>query len=125
MGKVITSRGSLSFALATRFSKMEEAESLVTGLPQPLQYSLAARANSSLRWSFSSVMVPTVEREVRTGLVWSMAIAGGMPSTASTWGFSILSWNLRAYRHHDAWHPPTPPPHPHATTRAFNTHTQP
>jgi hypothetical protein len=24
-------------------------------------------------------MVPTVEREVRTGLVWSMAIAGGMP----------------------------------------------
>jgi len=30
--------------------------------------------------------VPTVEREVRTGLVWSMAIAGGMPSIASTCG---------------------------------------
>ena len=25
-------------------------------------------------------MVPTVDRDVRTGLVWSMAIAGGMPS---------------------------------------------
>ena len=25
-------------------------------------------------WSFSSVIVPTVEREVRTGLVWSMAM---------------------------------------------------
>ena len=31
-------------------------------------------------------MVPTVEREVRTGLVWSMAMAGGMPSMASAIG---------------------------------------
>ncbi len=28
-------------------------------------------------------MVPTVERDVRTGLVWSMAMAGGMPSMRS------------------------------------------
>ena len=27
-------------------------------------------------------MVPTVEREVRTGFVWSMAMAGGMPVDA-------------------------------------------
>ena len=44
-----------------------------------------------------SLAVPTVEREVRTGLVWSMAIAGGMPSTASTCGLSIRSRNCRAY----------------------------
>ena len=44
-------------------------ESRRTGAPQPRQCSVAARANSSFRWSFSSVMVPTVEREVRTGLV--------------------------------------------------------
>ena len=47
--------------------------------PQPRQNNCAVRANKSFRWSFSSVMVPTVEREVRTGLVWSIAIAGGMP----------------------------------------------
>ena len=42
-------------------------------------------------------MVPTVEREVRTGLVWSMAMAGGTPSTASTAGRSIRSRNCRVY----------------------------
>ena len=40
-------------------------------------------------------MVPTVEREVRTGLVWSMAMAGGMPSTRSTRGLSMRSRNCR------------------------------
>src|SRR2546421_231248 len=35
--------------------------SLTTGLPQPRQWSLAARAKSSFRWSFSSVIVPTDE----------------------------------------------------------------
>ena len=44
-------------------------------------FSAYARPNSSFRWSLSSVIVPTVERELRTGLVWSMAIAGGTPST--------------------------------------------
>jgi hypothetical protein len=58
--------------------------------------SCAARANSSFRWSFSSVIVPTVEREERTGLVWSMAIAGGTPSTRSTAGLSMRSRNWRA-----------------------------
>ena len=67
-----------------------------TGLPQFRQCSFAARAKSSFRWSFSSVIVPTVEREVRTGLVWSMAIAGGMPSIASTCGLSMRSRNCRA-----------------------------
>jgi hypothetical protein len=58
--------------------------------------SSAARANSSFRWSFSSVIVPTVEREERTGLVWSMAMAGGTPSTLSTAGLSMRSRNWRA-----------------------------
>ncbi len=48
---------------------MLSAVSLRTGLPQQLQNNAAARANRSLRWSFSSVIVPTVERDVRTGLV--------------------------------------------------------
>ena len=54
------------------------------------------RANNNFRWSFSSVMVPTVERELRTGLVWSIAIAGGTPSTLSTAGLSMRSRNWRA-----------------------------
>jgi hypothetical protein len=65
-------------------------------LPVALSNSSAARANSSLRWSFSSVIVPTVERELRTGLVWSIAIAGGTPSTLSTAGRSMRSRNWRA-----------------------------
>ncbi len=59
--------------------------------------SRAARANSSFRWSLISVIVPTVERDERTGLVWSMAMAGGTPSTLSTAGLSIRSRNWRAY----------------------------
>src|SRR5256886_13813933 len=77
---------------------MEAGLSLTTGLPQPRQCSLAARAKSSFRWSFSSVIVPTVQREVRKGLVWSMAIAGGMPSTASTCGLSLWATDSRAYQ---------------------------
>ena len=68
-----------------------------TGSAVALSNSSVARANSSFRWSFSSVIVPTVEREVRTGLVWSIAIAGGMPSTRSTLGLSMRSRNCRAY----------------------------
>ncbi|CFN63976.1 Uncharacterised protein [Bordetella pertussis] len=41
-------------------------------------------------------MVPTVLRELRTGLVWSMAIAGRMPSMRSTCGLSMRSRNWRA-----------------------------
>ena len=67
-----------------------------TGSAQRSQYSVAARANSSFRWSFSSVIVPTVLRLVRTGLVWSMAMAGGTPSTRSTAGRSMRSRNWRA-----------------------------
>jgi len=48
---------------------MLSALSRRTGLPQLRQNSSAARAKRSFRWSLSSVMVPTVEREVRTGFV--------------------------------------------------------
>ncbi len=67
-----------------------------TGRWQCRQWSVAARANSSLRWSLISVIVPTVEREVRTGLTWSMAIAGGIPSMLVTRGLSQRSRNWRA-----------------------------
>ena len=39
---------------------------------------------------------PTVLRDVRTGLVWSIAIAGGTPSMRSTAGRSMRSRNCRA-----------------------------
>jgi hypothetical protein len=45
----------------------------------------------------SSVIVPTVERELRTGFVWSIAMAGGMPAIESTCGRSMRSRNWRAY----------------------------
>jgi hypothetical protein len=41
-------------------------------------------AKRSFRWSCSSVIVPTVERDVFTGRRWSIAIAGRMPSMRST-----------------------------------------
>ena len=41
-------------------------------------------------------MVPTVERELRTGLVWSIAMAAGTPSTLSTAGRSMRSKNCLA-----------------------------
>ena len=50
-------------------SQMPSGVSRRTARPQPRQKSRPARAKRSLMWSFSSVMVPTVEREVRTGLV--------------------------------------------------------
>ena len=40
-----------------------------TGMAHFRQYRVAPRAKSSLRWSLISVIVPTVDREVRTGLV--------------------------------------------------------
>ena len=61
-----------------------------------LSNNCAARANNNFKWSFSSVMVPTVERELRTGLVWSMAMAAGTPSTLSTAGRSMRSKNCLA-----------------------------
>ena len=70
--------------------------STVIALPQPGQKRRARLAKSSLRWSLSSVIVPTVERDVRTGLIWRMAMAGGMPSTESTSGGSMRSRNMRA-----------------------------
>ncbi len=60
---------------------MVSAVSWRTGSAVTRSNSAAARPKSSFRWSLSSVIVPTVERELRTGLVWSMAIAGGTPST--------------------------------------------
>src|SRR5215471_5171367 len=44
---------------------MLSALSRRTGRPQLRQHSSAARANSSFRWSLSSVIVPTVERDRR------------------------------------------------------------
>src|SRR3989344_1371238 len=48
-----------------------------TGCAVCLSNNWPARANSSFRWSFSSVIVPTVERLERTGVVWSIGMAGG------------------------------------------------
>ena len=82
--------------LAFRSAAMLAGVSACTGKAVAASNSLAARANKSLKWSFSSVIVPTVERLLRTGLVWSMAMAGGTPSTASTAGRSMRSKNWRA-----------------------------
>jgi len=70
--------------------------SSVTGRAVCRSNSWAARANSNFRWSLSSVIVPTVLRLERTGLVWSIAMAGGTPSTESTAGRSMRSRNWRA-----------------------------
>ena len=96
-GKVRTSRGSPD-AAARRSSSAYTVSgvSCCTGSAVVLSNRLPARENRSLRWSFSSVMVPTVERLERTGLVWSMAMAGGTPSTLSTAGLSMRSRNWRA-----------------------------
>ena len=93
-GKHTTRRGSPAAARARRSAAMLTAESRRTGLPQ--QRAGVRHAYSSLKWSASSVIVPTVEREVRTGLVWSIAIAGGTPSIRSTCGLSMRSRNWRA-----------------------------
>jgi hypothetical protein len=52
--------------------------------------------NSSRSTSWISVMVPTVERALRTALRASSATAGRMLSIASTGGRSIWSRNWRA-----------------------------
>jgi len=96
-GKVMTRRGSpWAAARATRSAWMLSGVSCRTGCAVWRSKSWPARANSSFRWSFSSVIVPTVLRLVRTGLVWSMAMAGGTPSTRSTAGRSMRSRNWRA-----------------------------
>jgi hypothetical protein len=96
-GNVNTSRGSPACAArVTIASTIDAGVSRRTGCAQRRQCRVDVRANSSLRWSLTSVIVPTVEREVRTGLVWSIAIAGGTPSMRSTLGLSIRSRNWRA-----------------------------
>ena len=75
---------------------MDGALSLVMTLSHPEQWRTPILANRSFRWSYSSVMVPTVDREVLTGRVWSMAMVGGMFSMESTSGFSMRSRNCRA-----------------------------
>ena len=94
-GKVMTQRGSPTLK-ACSCAKMVCALSCFTASAVCLSNNCAARANNNFKWSFSSVMVPTVERELRTGLVWSMAIAAGTPSTLSTAGLSMRSKNCRA-----------------------------
>ena len=64
--------------------------------PHLLQYGTARRANRSFKKSVSSVMVPTVERDVRTGWWLSMASAGGMPRISSARGRSMRSRNCLA-----------------------------
>ena len=73
------------------------ADSRRTSSPHPSQTVRPARAKSSRRWSWISVAVATVERGLRDSVRWRMAIAGQMPSTSSTRGFSIRSRNCRAY----------------------------
>jgi|GEM_PF-4543437 len=83
-------------ATSSSLSKTLSGVSRVTSLPQPPQYSVAARANRSFTKSVISVIVPTVEREVLTGFVWLMAMAGGMPEILSARGLSMRSRNWRA-----------------------------
>ena len=94
-GKVMIQRGS-PLLRANSFLKIESGVSCCTACAVCLSNKWAARANNNFKWSFNSVMVPTVERELRTGLVWSMAMAGGTPSTLSTAGRSMRSRNCRA-----------------------------
>ncbi len=97
MGKVMESRGSpAACARAVISAKIDSGLSRRTGRAHSRHDSRPARAKSSFRWSLISVIVPTVEREVRTGFVWSMAMAGGMPSIESTCGLSMRSRNCRA-----------------------------
>ena len=86
---------------------MLSAVSRRTGAPQRGNASCAARAYSSFRWSFSSVIVPTVERDVRTGLVWSIAMAGGnavdaIHHAACPCGRGIAARTARRSRRSDA-----------------------
>src|SRR5574343_264089 len=95
-GKVTTRRGSpAAAARAARSARLVSGLSWGTGCAVCRSNSCAARANSSLRWSLSSVIVPTVERLVRTGVVWAIAVAGGTPSTVSTAGRSRRARNWR------------------------------
>ncbi len=66
-----------------------------TSTPQSGQWSRPMRANKSLRWSLSSVAVPTVERLPRTGFFCSSAIAGRMFLMASRSGRSMRSIKRR------------------------------
>ncbi len=81
---------------ASRRSAAAVADSRRTGRPQPSQAVRPARANSSRRWSWISVAVATVDRGLRESVRCRMAIAGQIPCTSSTRGFSIRSRNWRA-----------------------------
>ena len=55
------------------------------------------RAKRSLRYSYISVVVPTVERGLRLMTFCSMAIAGGMPLMKSHSGLFLRPRNCLAY----------------------------
>ncbi len=72
------------------------AESRRTSSPHPSHTVRPARAKSRRRWSWISVAVATVERGLRDRVRCRIAIAGQIPSTSSTLGFSMRSRNWRA-----------------------------
>ena len=61
------------------------------------QYGVPAFANKSLKWSYNSVTVPTVDLGFLFVVFWSIDIAGDSPSIESTSGFSVPPRNWRAY----------------------------
>ena len=68
-----------------------------TSLPLTGEYVRPILAKISRRKSYTSVVVATVERGLRTLTFCSMAMAGGTPSMESTSGLFILPRNWRAY----------------------------
>ena len=63
----------------------------------PVELPASTSAEEVTQWlSASGFTRVQAEREVRTGLVWSMAIAGGIPTIASICGLSMRSRNWRA-----------------------------
>ncbi len=80
----------------SRRSTADSAVSLVTWVPHESQIVRPMRAKSTRRWSWISVAVATVERGLRDGARWRSAMAGQIPSSRSTSGFSIRSRNCRA-----------------------------
>ena len=87
---------SASWLLSSLF-QTANGTSRVTGSLQWSQWHWARCVHNCFMWSQTSVIVPMVERVVRTVLRWPSAIAGGMPSMRSTCGLSIRSKNWRTY----------------------------
>ncbi|MBP1686616.1 MAG: hypothetical protein H6Q33_2759 [Deltaproteobacteria bacterium] len=65
-------------------SHTDSADSVATTWPHSRQCRTPIFANNSLKWSCSSVIVATVDRDVFTVLPWLIAMAGRMPSMCST-----------------------------------------